>query len=142
MTRNTIARRASLVLCTAGVLAAAAGCGVKPPVYGRGDPHDRSQVHFVDEELASRTAYGQVALTRDESNLLYVTVPIRNTTNKYLYVEYRATFFDRNGQVVTQNTWVRKDLAPNTPDQVSANSTSARAEDVQVDFRKGALFRP
>jgi len=145
MIRPNLARRTTLiVLSAAGLMMAAVttGCGVRPPLPGRQDPHARGQIHFVDPDLQDRTAARQVNLSRDEGDLLHVMVPIRNTTNEYQYIEYRVTFFDRNKQVLTQSAWLRKDLAPNTPDQVTANSTSPRADDVQVDFRKGRVFRP
>jgi hypothetical protein len=134
-------RKYALVLSVA-LVAVTLGCNtVPPPNYGRNDPHDRAQVHFATKDLENRTAVGQVQFSRDESGLLYATVPVRATKNQYLYVEYKATFFDRNGQVVSQTTWLRKDLAPNVPDQVSANSTSNRADDVQIDFRWAGMRR-
>jgi hypothetical protein len=120
-----------------------AGCNnVRPPIEGRQDPYGRPQITFASDDLRNKTAVGQPILTRDESNLLFVAVPIRSAVNDPLYVEYRVTFFDRNRNVITQTSWLRKDLSPNVPDQITANSTSPRAEDVQVDFRKGELFRP
>lgn len=132
--------RNALIVTTLLVLIA--GCGRVPaPNYGRGDPHDRAQIHFATKDLQNKTAVGDVAFSRDQSGLLFATVPVRSTTDKTLYVEYRATFFDRNGQVLNSTTWLRKDLAPNTPDQISVNSTSQRAEDAQIDFRWAGMRR-
>jgi hypothetical protein len=112
-----------------------AGC-VKAPIEGRADPYTPAQIHFADENVRTHTAVGQPKLARDdEGNLLYVTVPIRSASNLKLYVDYRVTFFDKNGLVINQTGWQTKVLEPNTPDFVQVNSTSPRAADFQVDFK-------
>ena len=111
------------------------GC-VKPPVEGRLDPYTPSQIHFASKELRDDTAVGTPNLTRDnEGNILYVTVPIRAATNRQLLVDYRVTFFDKNGQVLSNTGWFTHTLAPNIPDNITANSSSGRAADFQMDFR-------
>lgn len=110
------------------------GC-VKPPIEGRYDPYVPAQIHLASEELRRDTAFNTPRATRDEAGLLHVTVPIRATTDKQLYVDYRTTFFDANGQVLSQSSWIEKTLAPNVFDQVEVNSMSPRATDFQVDFR-------
>src|SRR5438552_18931066 len=80
------------------------GCGVKPPIEGRQDPYASSQIHFTSEDLRTSTAFSAPKLARsDAGQILYVTVPIRATTDKTLYIDYRVTFFDKTGQVVNQN---------------------------------------
>ena len=63
------------------------------------------------------------------------TVPIRAATDQKLYIDYRVTYFDRGGEVVTQSAWMPKTLPPNTPDQITFNSATSRAVDFQVDLR-------
>jgi hypothetical protein len=111
------------------------GCWVNPPVEGRNDPYEAKQIHFEKDELRRDTAVGRPRITRDDSNLLYVTVPIRSAYDRVIYVDYRVTFFDSNGEVINKTTWFSKTLEANTPDQISVNSTSPRAVDFQVDFR-------
>jgi hypothetical protein len=74
-------------------------------------------------------------VSRDDAGLLFVNVPIRATTDLKLYVDYRVTFFDRNGQPLNQTGWMQKTLAPNIPDQITVNSSSSRAADFQMDLR-------
>lgn len=112
------------------------GCDyVRPPIEGRQDPYVPAQVHFDSDTLRKDTAIGTPILARDASGILHVTVPIRSAINKTLYVDYRVTFFDRSRQVVSRLGPFTKTLDPNTPDQIEVNSTSARAEDFQIDFR-------
>jgi len=111
------------------------GC-VKPPVEGRLDPYTPSQIHFASKELRNETAVGTPNLTRDDTgNILFVTVPIRAATNKELLVDYRVTFFDKNGQTLNQTGWFAKTLTPNVPDSITVNSNGSRAADFQMDFR-------
>jgi hypothetical protein len=115
----------------------ATGCSdsVRPPIQGRQDPFVPAQVHFDSSSLRRDTAIGAPILTRDGSGILHVTLPIRSAIDKTLYVDYRVTFFDRNRQVVSRLGPFTKTLDPNTPDQLELNSTSARAEDFQIDLR-------
>ena len=113
------------------------GCNsVKAPIEGRQDPYAPSQVMFASKDLKNHTAVDAPRVGRDESGgILYVTLPIRAATNMQLYVDYRASFFDRNGQLINQTTWFNKTLAPNVPDQITVNSMSPRAADFQIDLR-------
>ena len=113
-----------------------AGCGVKPPMEGRGDPYPPGQITFSKRFLQDETAVSTPVATRDDvGNILYVTIPIRSTTNQPLYVDYRATFFDRNGQVINQSGWFTKLLNPNIPESIPIKSGSPLAADFRVDFR-------
>jgi hypothetical protein len=114
-----------------------AGCSnrVRAPIEGRQDPYVPAQVHFDSQRLRKDTAVGAPNVARDEAGILHVTVPIRSAINKTLYVDYRVTFLDRNGQVVSRVGPITKTLDPNTPDSIHVNSTDARAEDFQIDFR-------
>ena len=118
------------------VLALSVGCErVRPPVQGRNDPYDRAQIH-VDPDLRGETAVKAPIVMRSASgNNLHVQVPIRSTSGQ-LSVEYRVIFFDENGTEINRTTWFPKTLSPRVPDQVIFNSTSSRAADFQVDFRK------
>src|SRR5688572_10860233 len=122
-----------LLVALAGLVV---GCSVKPPIEGRQDPYTPAQVMFTSKDLKNHTAIDAPRIARDESGgILHVTLPIRAATNLQLYVDYRASFFDRNGQLINQTTWFNKTLAPNVPDQLTANSMSPRAADFQFDLR-------
>lgn len=112
----------------------AAGC-VKPPIQGRMEPYVENQVNFAQEDLRRKTAIGLPSAVRDDFGLLHVTVPIRAATNLQLYVDYRVTFLDAQGQVVGNTSWISKTLAPNVFDQISVNSTTPRAADFRLDLR-------
>ncbi len=111
------------------------GCGVEPPLQGRQDPYPPPQITFVDGDLRKMTPVGMPILTRDEGGLLHVAVPIRADTDRTLFIDYRATFVDRNGQLLSQSSWLPKVLSPHVPDQIMVNSMSPRAADFQLDIR-------
>jgi hypothetical protein len=112
-----------------------AGCGVRPTIQGRQDPYPASQVMYADEDLQRSTAVGIPVATRDEGGILHVQVPIRSTTDRQLFIDYRYLFLDRNGQVIWKSAWRDKVLAPNVPDTINFNSTTAEAADFQLDLR-------
>jgi hypothetical protein len=112
-----------------------AGCGVHPPIQGREDPYAPGQMHFASEDLRTSTAVTKGDAIRDDAGILHVTVPIRSAIDKRLYVDYRVSFFDRNGQLLNQTGWMTKTLEANTPDQITVSSMSPRAADFQIDFR-------
>ena len=125
-------RLISLSLLT---LMLATGC-VKAPLEGRLDPHESKQIHFANADLRRRTAVGMPTAQRDEAgNILYLTVPVRAATDTELHVDYRVTFFDRNGQVLNQTTWFTRTLSPNVPDYITVNAMGPRAADFQMDLR-------
>jgi hypothetical protein len=127
-----------LLACTLLTLALAltSGCGVKPTIEGRQDPFASSQIMFASKDLRSKTAVSAPSVARDDTGgILHVTVPIRAATDLQLYVDYRTTFFDRNGQQISQTGWTRKTLAPNVPDRIVVNSMGPNAADFQIDLR-------
>ena len=124
------------LLCLS-LLAAPAGCNTQPPIDARQETFDFRQVQLADENLRRNTRFGEPRVTRDPAGLLFVTVPVRATINETLYVQYRATFLDENGQPLpgSPTTWFDKTLNPRVPETVSVNSTSPRAADFRIDFR-------
>jgi hypothetical protein len=125
----------SLLILT---LATLTGCsGVKKPFEGRHDPYPAGQVHFASQYLQDVTAVGRPVATRDDTGgILYITVPIRSTTNEPISIDYRVTFLDRNGQMISQSGWFTRPLTPNIPDTITVNSNGPRAADFQIDFRQ------
>jgi hypothetical protein len=108
---------------------------VKAPIEARWDPHESKQIMIADPKLSKQTAVGAPEVTRDQAGIMYVTVPIRAATDRQLYVDYRVTFLDQSGQLLSQSSWMSKTLAPNVPDRVQANSMTPRAANFQMDFR-------
>lgn len=113
------------------------GCNtVRAPIEGRMDPYVPPQVTFANPDLAKSTAVGTPNLQRDDAgNLLHVTLPIRSAINKTLYVDYKVSFYDNGGGVVSETGWMTKTLEANTPDSISVNSTNDRASDFRLALR-------
>ena len=116
--------------------AALAGCAVNPPIQPRQAPFLPSQIHVDSQELRDATAVGTPNAHRDDSGILFVTVPIRSAIDKTLYVDAYVTWFDKNGQPIGDRLGPKTlTLDPNTPSSVTFNSTTPRAADFQIDFR-------
>jgi hypothetical protein len=127
--------RLLLLIPTTLMTLALYGCNeVHPPIQGRADPYQRSQIHMDSEELRRDTTVGQPIVVPNESGLLVVTIPIRSDIDQSLHVDYRVTFFDRTGTPIERWGPFTKTLNPHTPDQIQVNATSTRAADFQVDF--------
>jgi len=81
-------------------------------------------------------------LTRDpETQILYVQLPVRNTKDRQMIIDYRVKFFDRNGQVISQTQWQDKVLEPMVHDAIECNSSSALAADFQIGSADGEVKR-
>jgi uncharacterized protein YcfL len=123
------------------LLALIAGCANNPPPYreGRAERYAPPQVQIsgIDaEDLKQSTAIDRPQTYRDPANLLYVTVPIRNTSDQVLHVQYRYNFLDEQGRPLPANmAWNKKTLEPGSTERVTFNSTSAKAADFQVELR-------
>jgi hypothetical protein len=123
---------------TLALLASCTSSTVPEPIQPRQDvyrPDDRAQIFYDSAQLHDETAAGSPTVVRDSNGLLHVTVPIRAVTEKKLYVDYRVIFFDRDHREIDRSPWHDKFLTPNLPDSVTINSTSAKAESFQVQFR-------
>ena len=131
--------RPALLITLSLVFLVLTGCGgtrVRSTLEGRQDPYEASQIMFADEDLRNRTAVQAPKVARGEDGgILHVTVPIRNTSRKQFIVDYRASWFDRNGSLLNTTSWFTKTLSPKVPDQVTVNSFGPQAADFQIDFR-------
>jgi uncharacterized protein YcfL len=129
------------LLALAGLLAAAAGCSSGVPGYreGRAERYAPPQVQItgVDAyDLQRSTVIDRPSTYRDAANLLFVTVPVRNTSDQILHVQYRYNFVDDQGRPMPENiAWNRKTLEPGSTERITFNSTSPRAADFQMDLR-------
>lgn len=117
------------------------GCQhVNPPIEGRDDPYASPQVTLADGTLRSETAIGAPRLQRDDAgNLLHVTLPIRSAVTKTITVDYKVTWYDRSGAVLSETGWTGKPLEANTPETITVNSTSDRAADFRIALRRAKL---
>lgn len=126
-----------LMIASPVVLLLIAGCGVKPPIQGRLDPYAANQIYFASSDLKNKTAVGTPIAQRDpDGNILYITVPIRSTTDLELHIDYRVKFFNKSGTVLSTTSWFTRTLAPNIEDYITVSAgTAPRAADFQMDFR-------
>jgi hypothetical protein len=128
--------RRVLLLCLP-LLVSLYGCNTQPPINAREEIYTPRQIQLADEDLRRNTRFGEPRVTRDPAGLLFVTIPVRATINETLHTQYRATFFDENGQELpgSPTTWFDKTLNPRVFDSITINSTSPRAESFTIDFR-------
>jgi hypothetical protein len=131
-------RTAVRVMTLAAAVTAGVACApkVRGPVEPREDPSNIPQINLASRELQGRIAVRAPHVTQDEAGLLYVTLPIRNTTARQMTIEYRATFFDRNKVPIQETTWFPRTLTPHTQQTFTFNSSSNRADDFQIDIRE------
>jgi hypothetical protein len=92
------------------------------------------QINFADADLRGATAVGAPAVTRDPYGTLIVTVDIRNTTSRSFQIEYQVTWFDKNNQEISKESWQDENLESNIQDQITVKGPP-EATDFQVDFR-------
>ena len=124
------------LLCSAlsGVMAAGPlACQSEAPVTGRAETYEYPWLTVGSGDLRAKTRVGDARRVRDESGLLYVSVPVRNTSDLQLYVAYRVTFFDQNQSELSVYRGTLT-LPPNAIREATANSTSPRAESFQMEL--------
>ena len=133
--RSTLRGTIWATALAAALATAACRPRVRAPVEPREDTAGWPQIQMTDRDLARRTAVRQPQVAQDEAGLLFITVPIRNTTSRQMTIEYRVTFFDRNRAPIQETTWFPRTLPPHTQETITVNSTSNRADDFQMDIR-------
>lgn len=125
------------VLVAVVLSAWALGCTprVRGPVEPREDVARWPQIQIADRQLARRIAVRQPVVSTDEAGLLYVTVPVRSTTQRQITIEYKVAFFDRQRNPIQETTWFPKTMTPLSQETIRFNSTSNRADDFQLTIR-------
>jgi len=129
------------LLSTIALLALLTGCTSEAPPYreGRAEAYGPPQVQITGldaENLRLSTVVDQPITHRDQADLLFVIVPLRNTSDRVLHVQYRYNFIDAQGRPLPENiAWNHKTLEPGATERISFNSTSAKAADFQMDLR-------
>ena len=138
-TNSTMKHLPRLFACIApalAVLAIGAGCHGpdERPIPGRGEVYDYPWLTVGSGALHYDTRIGDARQVRDESGILHVTVPIRNTTDKQLYVEYRITFRDATGGEINHIGPTTLAIPPRQIREAVGNSTSNQARDFRVEL--------
>ncbi|MDB5297601.1 MAG: hypothetical protein JWO31_3584 [Phycisphaerales bacterium] len=129
--KRVVSRRSALSAALA--VAGLSGCQQEAPVTGRAETYDYPWLTVGSTDLRANTRVGDAKRTRDESGILYVSVPVRNTSDKQLYVDYRVTFVDRDGRQLSEyrNTSA---IPPFSIRDLQANSTSRQADAFRVEL--------
>jgi hypothetical protein len=134
-------RHLKFVPFIAVVASIAAGCSSNPPPYreGRAERYAPPQVQITGIDAAGleeSILIDRPQTYRDPANLLYVTVPVRNTASQVLHVQYLYNFLDEAGRPLPANiAWNKKTLEPGSTERITFNSTSNKAADFQMDLR-------
>src|SRR5688572_5577590 len=89
----------ALLCCCLALVGVSSGCkSHSAPIDPRQDAFLPRQIQLADDNLRRVTRFGEPQVTRDDAGLLYVTVPVRAVIDETIYIQYRATFLDENGQ--------------------------------------------
>ena len=126
--KRTISSVSQLLIVPACVVAMwpVAGCNSDAPILARGETYEPQWLLMGSEDLRRSTRVGSPRQEIDEFNLLHVVVPVRNTTDKQLYVQSRFTFYDQYGTPLNHIDRVYT-IPARSQVEVVGNSTSALA---------------
>lgn len=132
MNRPTFVRS---LMCLSLAVVLVAGCSnPDAPIGARGEQFDYPWLMVGSKDLRASTMVNDARRSRDEAGLLYVSVPIRNTTDKQLYIDYRVTFYDRNQMPLPQEYRKTLTIPARGMREATANSTSPKAETFQMEL--------
>jgi len=134
----------SKLIPTITLLLLLAGCTTQParPYHEGGtEAYGPPQIHIIGpdaENLRLSTIIELPITSCDSAKLLAVTIPVRNTTDRVLHLQYRYNFIDKDGAPLPEKMdWNRKTLEPGATERITFNSTSPQAADFQMDLRYG-----
>jgi hypothetical protein len=127
--------RFTAFLAPAVMLMGLAGCHEpdERPIPGRGEIYDRPWLTLGSGSLHYDTRIGDARPTRDANGFLQVAVPVRNVTDKQLYIDCRITFLDAAGNEINTYPTTLTIPARQSRDAVG-NATSAQAKDFHVEM--------
>jgi hypothetical protein len=126
----------ALPLVVAGAfIIATAGCASEPPPHWHHGP-DWVQVHFEGGDLSSLIAVDPPIVGRDRRGQLVVTVPMRSTTGRAVWVDASAQFFDHDGNSFGARLRLGAvAIEPYGASRLTFISPTPRAEDFQLFLR-------
>ena len=131
MSRFTTVRSVLLMGIAAAMLA---GCQSEAPLAARAEKYDYPWLMVGSQDLRANTMVNDARRTRDEAGLLYISVPIRNTSDLQLYIDYRVTFYDKNQMPLPQEYRKTLTIPARGMREATANSTSPKAESFQMEL--------
>lgn len=122
------------ILGVVTLAAVLAGCQSEAPLAARQEQYDYPWLMVGSKDLRASTMVSDARRSRDDAGLLHVSVPIRNVTDKQLYVDYRVTFYDRNQMPLPQEYRNTLTIPARTARDAKFNSTSPKAETFQMEI--------
>lgn len=125
------------LMVLAAALVALASCSTPPPAP-KGDkiPYKDYPSITAAEGLHNFLVING-ANAYEEGGLLHTLVEARWTGRRYVYLEYRYLFRDRNGRVLNNDAaWRRAYAAPGTRVQLAGNAISPDAVDWNLEIRR------
>jgi hypothetical protein len=126
----------ALVLGWTTLAAGLAGCTTEQAPPSQPMAPVPAQVDFSDSDLRGDLGVGTVRMWRDPSQLLHVTVPVRNLTQTPMPIDWRVTYYDVNGIPLDAPTgWAAITLSPNVFQDVMSNCWTPRGYDFKMDLR-------
>jgi uncharacterized protein YcfL len=133
-TKRSIHLLAAIIPALA-LLATVMGChDNERPIPGRGEVYERPWLTVGSTALRHDTRIGDASSRRDESDILHVVVPVRNVTDKQLYVEYRITFLDAGGHEVNHLGPTTLAIPARQTREAVGNATSIQAREFRVEL--------
>lgn len=127
-------RTALLLVAFAASAAVLGGCrDTDAPITGRADTYGQPWLTLGSTELKYDTRVGDARQSRDAQGILAVSVPVRNVTEKQLYVEYRIVFRDSADREINRVPGTLAIPAGQTRD-AAGNATDNRAEKFHVEL--------
>ena len=127
--------RSIALVIPAVLLLGQAGCHESEhPIAGRGEIYDQPWLTLGSGSLHYDTRIGDARPTRDANGILNVAVPVRNVTDKQLYIEYRITFLDAAGNEVNHIGPSTMTIPARQSREAIGNATGAQAKDFHVEM--------
>ena len=88
------------------------------------------------DDLSSHIALGTLSKSTDTNGLLHVILPVHNSSDLDLYLDYRVTYFDENHTPIDlPGPWETKTLHSNRSEFIQVNASTPRARDFQIELR-------
>ena len=114
-------------------LLAAPGCtDQSAPIEARGERYGQPWLTLGSRNLRGSIMVGDATVVRDrDTGILKVAVPVRSTSDKQQYIQYRMTFLDGAGMQINDVNGTVTIPARGTQ-TIAANGTSDRAESFRL----------
>jgi hypothetical protein len=122
------------VLAAVLTVAALGGCG---PVVPQRDSVSRyPQVHLTNWRYWGKLRVGEPIPSRVGGGQLHIAVPLRNTTNGELLLDYQYRFLDAHGQQIQGTSgWNTVRVPAQGMREIHFTSLSPLADDFDLDIR-------